>query len=38
MRKNIEIDEKLKEEALDAAGLTTKKATLEKGGPIHDSH
>lgn len=31
MRTNIEIDEKLMEEAMEAAGLTTKKATVERG-------
>ncbi len=31
MRTNIEIDEKLMEEAMKASGLTTKKATVEEG-------
>ena len=31
MRTNIEIDEKLMEEAKKASGLTTKKATVEEG-------
>ncbi|UZD21094.1 type II toxin-antitoxin system VapB family antitoxin [Algoriphagus halophytocola] len=30
MRTNIEIDEKLMQEAMEATGLTTKKATVEK--------
>lgn len=31
MRTNIEIDEKLMDEAMKASGLTTKKATVEEG-------
>ncbi|WP_086543113.1 type II toxin-antitoxin system VapB family antitoxin [Algoriphagus antarcticus] len=31
MRTNIEIDEKLMEEAMKASGLATKKATVEEG-------
>lgn len=31
MRTNIEIDQKLMEEAMKATGLTTKKATVEEG-------
>jgi len=31
MRTNIEIDQKLMEEAMNALGFTTKKATVEEG-------